>query len=207
MKLHQVFGMLYRKSVIIKVCGGGIMQGGHVALFGAGQNGRWAGDYLKQQGCHIDCFIDNNASLQGALVDGIPVVNYQTYRENYGGLILVTAKHAANEILHEISDNENAMSFDNWFCKRNAKDYAKVRSLLEDEYSKETLDALLKSMQTGISDYVANMAVQNQYFCIPGFFNTLFDIFVDIGTCTGDSIERFIWAMSGSFKKIYAFEM
>lgn len=100
----------------------------------------------------------------------------------------------------------NVEIFDSWFYRRHKNEFISIRRYFTDEMSIRTLDAVMKTMDSGDSQYVADIAVPNQYFCVPGFMHTLFDIFVDVGTCTGDTIERFLWAMTGNFRKIYAFE-
>lgn len=181
--------------------------GNGVTLFGAGSNGRWCCEYLQQNGHQVSCFVDNNPKMQGTTVDGIPVMSLKEYRHmSTGGVLLVTAKHAVRQILASLRDDDVAMSFDAWFYLCHAEAYAKAREMLYDEKSRETLDAVVRMMLTGDEDYVANVSVPNQYFCIPGFFHTLYDTFADIGTCTGDSVEHFLHAMTGTFRKAYAFE-
>lgn len=61
-------------------------------------------------------------------------------------------------------------------------------------------------MKTGNEHFVADEAELNQYFSVGLFFNTGTETFVDLGACTGDTVERFIVTQNGGFKKIYAFE-
>ena len=178
-----------------------------VALFGAGQNGRWSCDYLLKNGYPVTCFVDNNPALQGKKIDDIPVLSLSDYRQKYKDMgLLITAKHAMNSIMAMLYDFDNVMPFDTWFYLSNKLAYDNLYKQFADDKSRETLDGIIQTMLTGNEDFSAEVAVQNQYFCIPGFFNTIREIFVDVGTCTGDSVENFLRAMTGSFRQIYAFE-
>lgn len=179
-----------------------------IALFGAGQNGCWCMDYLIANNYNVMCFIDNSTNLQGEKINDIPVYSYQEFlNKNLNIPILITAKHAVPEILKLLKESPLKMSFDNWFYNKNKKHYDEIRNILRDEKSKLVLDNIIKAMKTGDEQYCAEIAEPNQYFCIPQFFNTGHETFVDLGAYVGDTVEKFINVQIGSFKHIYAFEI
>lgn len=178
-----------------------------IALFGAGQNGKWCLDYLKQNGYKVNCFIDNSSNIQNTYINDIPVLSLDKFKScNIKEIILITAKHAVLPILKLLEDYELKMSFDAWFYLKNHEKYEQIRASFEDEKSKLVLDCIIKTMLTGNEKYCAEVAEPNQYFCIPHFFNTGNEVFVDLGTYVGDTVEKFIISQNGSFKHIYAFE-
>lgn len=88
--------------------------------------------------------------------------------------------------------------------------FAKVKALLADDYSKiiyqKRIDFLTKGDLSLISDYFTETL---EYFQ-PCYYNekhvTDFEVLVDCGAYTGDTIESFIDAMHGKYRKIYAYE-
>ena len=179
-----------------------------IALFGAGQNGVWCLDYLLKNDFKVSYFIDNSKDRQGTYIKGVPVISYGEFlNKNINLPILITAKHAVIQIQNLLKDYPLKISFDAWFYHKNKKDYDRVRNLLYDEKSKIVLDNIIKTMQTGNENYCAEIAETNQYFCVPHFFNTGNEVFVDLGAYVGDTIEKFIQSQNGGFRHIYAFEI
>lgn len=179
-----------------------------IVLFGAGQNGIWCLDYLLQNHYKVKYFIDNSINLQGTFIKGIPVINYDDFTKIDVNLpVLITAKHAALQILELMSKYPLKMTFDSWFYIKHYEDYEKLVNLFYDEKSKLVLNNLINTMQSGNEQYCAEIAEPNQYFSVPNFFNTGNEVFVNLGAFVGDTIEEFINAMHGGFKHIYAFEI
>jgi FkbM family methyltransferase len=78
--------------------------------------------------------------------------------------------------------------------------------LLTDPRSRETLRAVMQAMLTGVATPLLSVFERDQYFCLPRFCGGGQEIYVDAGAYVGDSVERFLWAQSGAFAKVYAFE-
>lgn len=171
-----------------------------VALYGAGQNGRWCLKYLKKIGVNTKCFYDSFEDKIGTYIDQIPVLKWHEKSED---VILVTAKHCANKILEKIGE-ENAMSFDTWFIIRNLKAYGELS--FYDSKSNEVKEALQKAMIYGDDTQLLSVVSENQYFCLPQFWGRMNETYVDVGAYVGDTVEKFIFEHNGCFNKIYAFE-
>lgn len=176
-----------------------------ICLFGAGANGIWCLDYLKRNGVKVLAFIDNNMERVGEVIDQIPIISYDCYIENYvDKVILITAKHCANQILCEHFENELLISFDTWFISKYEKDYRKLH--FNDTRSYEVLEQIIITMQTAREENLYGIAESNQYFALAPFFNTGKEVYADLGAYTGDTLEKFLFAHNGAFEKIYAFE-
>lgn len=178
-----------------------------IYLFGAGQFGISGLNYLQKNKYNVTCFIDNSPEKQGIKINGIPVVSSKDDIVKTSGVILITAKHAVIQIKTQLDNEVPNMSFDAWFAVENIKKYEHIRNnVLCDEASRRCLDGILLAMLTGNEKYVAEIAVKDQYFCLPQFVNTGKEYFVDAGAYVGDTVEKFIWANNGGFRHIYAFE-
>jgi FkbM family methyltransferase len=178
-----------------------------IALFGAGQFGLAAFDYLKKNNYKVVCFIDNAHQKQGTKVDGIPVVSSNHQLTDSVNVIFITAKHAISKIKKQINNKKITLSFDTWFVIKNFEKYRYLRDeVFCDQRSRECLDGVLLTMLTGNENYCADVMDFNQYFCLPQFNNTGGEYFVDAGAYVGDVVEKFIWAHNGGFNHIYAFE-
>ncbi len=183
------------------------MQNG-ICCWGAGSNGRWCLDYLLENNYKVDYFIDSSPALQNKKINNIPIISYEEYKaKNLNNVILITSKHYVLQIQEILKNYKQKMSFDSWFVIKNKKKYAEIFKLLSDEKSKKVLNTILKTMLTGNETYLRNIAENNQYFCLAPFFNTVNEVYVDLGAYTGDTIEKFIFSQNGSFKHIYGFEI
>lgn len=56
-----------------------------IALYGAGQNGRWVCEYLLAMGYQVTCFIDNDKIKYGKYINDIPIISFTKYRQMFGG--------------------------------------------------------------------------------------------------------------------------
>jgi len=178
-----------------------------ISLFGAGQSGVSALKFLQKNNYNVTYFIDNSPEKQGTKIKGVPVISSADDLVKASGVTLITAKHAVIQVKKQLDGNVPNMSFDAWFAIQNIKKYEHIRNdILCDEASRKCLDGILFAMLTGNEKYVAEIAVKDQYFCLPQFVNTGKEYFVDAGAYVGDTVEKFIWANNGGFRQIYAFE-
>ncbi len=103
------------------------------------------------------------------------------------------------ELLYSNTNKAKALIY------REKQNFLNLRNILEDEKSKEVLDCLLKARTSNDFNIYKQINDKNQYF--PNFLNlNKFEVFVDCGAYTGDTIEQFIMITNNQFKKIYAFE-
>ncbi|WP_297276693.1 FkbM family methyltransferase [uncultured Brachyspira sp.] len=180
-----------------------------LSLFGAGQYGEFACEYLLNNNYKINCFIDNNISRHGQKINGINIVSKYSDLAKKSKIVLITAHHAIDEIILENKElYKYIISFDKWFIINRFKDFLYLRDNMYDDRSREVLDTLIYSKLYGNKYLCETIYENNQYFAIPKFNAiNVNEVYIDLGAFVGDTIERFIYNMNGIFKKIYAFEI
>ena len=180
-----------------------------ILLFGAGQYGEYASQYLIKNGYNLVSFIDNNDKKQDTKINGIPVIPSNDKSINDYGVIFITAKHYAHEILEKYRYSIPMITFDSWFINENKNEFDRISNIFHDKKSSLVLSKILQSKKNSIQSQLFDIVESNQYFCLGEFYNTpksLQEYFVDAGAYVGDTIENFINLNLGQFKKIYAFE-
>jgi FkbM family methyltransferase len=175
-------------------------------LFGAGQCGAASIEFLQGKGFSVTGVIDNSPSKIGKKIHGVPIIGKNDELVKRAEIILLTVKHAVKDIAKAIPEGTSYISFDTWFLHEYYSEYKFLYENFSDSDSKKCLVAILLTMLTGDENYCANVAEGNQYFALPQFINNGAEYFVDAGAYVGDTVEKFIWAQNGAFKKIYAFE-
>jgi FkbM family methyltransferase len=178
------------------------------ALYGVGSLGRWALPRLRNAGVLIaDCY-DANQALNGTIIDGVPVHSPSDLKRSPPEFVLITAREAVapvSTMLEAIGINH--VAYEAWHVATHFAAFRHVHdSILNEDRSREVLRAVLMAMLTSDKRYCAPVYEKDQYFCLPQFCDTGHEIYVDVGAFAGDSVERFIWAQSGVFSKVYAFE-
>lgn len=189
-----------------------ISGGGDIYLFGAGGVGRWSLEYLRERGYKVKALIDNSKKKQGTLIEGVPVIPLEEFdTADKDCIVFITAKHRVLEVLAQLRSVSTAghiISFDTWEGVHDIAEYERIWGELSDEKSRTVLEAMMNSKLTGDNKYLAAVAKNHAYFCLPGFFGCpCDDTFVDIGCYVGDTIEEFIAAKTGSFEHIYGFDV
>ncbi len=83
-----------------------------------------------------------------------------------------------------------------------------VYEMLDNDFSKETYTAVcLQRFKVYKRKILYPYIDHNQYFCIPEqMVPNRDDVFLDIGGFVGDTVENYIKARGGVFKRIYSFE-
>jgi len=179
-----------------------------VVIFGAGAQGRFAINYLREKGIKIICLADNNPDKQGTLFDDIPVLPPQDASVTSAPIVLIAVRQYLAPLFLQLDElGIVSMSFAAFFVVSNMDRITHVRNnLLSDDRSRLIYDGILKTMLTGDNSSCAAVMEGNQYFALPEFVNIGNDHFVDAGAYVGDTVEKFIWSNSGVFTQIYAFE-
>jgi len=176
-------------------------------LYGVGFLGRWALPKLTESGLAIASCYDGNAALAGTKIGDIPIRAATDLKISKPEFMVVTARHAVkpvSEMLFGLGIPH--ASYDAWYAASELALFRRAHDAFADERSREVLRALLLAMLTGDATHCRAVAEKDQYFALPNFWGTDREIYVDAGAFAGDSVERFIWAHSGVFRKIYAFE-
>jgi len=185
-----------------------------VVVFGAGNTSVLYQKCFEQEGIKPVYYVDNSAAKQGTLFQGVQVISVEklvSLRDTFNKPILVLICSAristCNQIQLQLQKCGLAsIIIDAYVFKKNERLIKEVYDLLEDDFSKDIYAELIKSRinNTPVSE---SMVSNGQYFLLPQFLEqSEKEVFVDIGSYVGDTVEQYIGKKSGVFGKIYAFE-
>ncbi|WP_426991247.1 FkbM family methyltransferase [Methylomonas sp. CM2] len=179
-----------------------------IVVYGAGFVGTWAVQYLQGLGAKVVCVADRNPEKWHTAIRGVPVVAPEHPSVAETGWVLVAARHAAKAVVEQLTATGlTALSFDAFFAVSRYPDILEINeAFLADELSRQTLGAVVLAWLSGSPAPCRDVQAPDQYFCLPGFADDDRHIFIDAGAYVGDTVEKFIWACHGAFKRIHAFE-
>jgi len=130
-----------------------------------------------------------------------------------GKLIPVCRKLQIVHILHLIKNgigkrkNLQEREKFNDFYREHRDDFQRLNDMLEDDFSKATLKAVIKFRRTWDSRCLKNIVVSPQYFQKDIFSLNSGEVFLDGGAYVGDTVEEFIkFCGRGGYSKVYAWE-
>lgn len=196
-----------------------------VCIFGAGEHGYCWYNILKMYGISVDCFYDNDKNKhQSEIIDGRRCFSVEELlKQNKSTAVIIAmrdyeaAYKQAGKYLDESSGlfvaTVNKISFmancnfvnDAGKLDEIYEKLLEIFSLCNDEMSKEIC---CQTISKWFLDENANIVNNGEAY----FFNEEIPLsdeecLVDAGAFDGDTIESFIRATNGQYKKIYAFEM
>lgn len=185
-----------------------LSSGLKIGLYGTGFLGRWAVDFLRRNGVEPAACFDGNPEKHGKSFGGVAIQPPEDLSKGDIDVILITARHAVRAVTAQLERHGvRGCSLDGWYAASNFASFTDIHdNLLAEEQSRATLRSVLMTMLTGDGGYLQPVCQRDQYFCLPRFIGSGKESYVDAGAYVGDSIERFIWANSGVFSKIRAFE-
>jgi FkbM family methyltransferase len=177
-------------------------------LYGLGFLGRWALPRIRDRGVKVVSCYDASGALNGTNVDGLPICATNDIKSAPPEFMFISARHAVQPVSAMLSGlGIPHVSYDAWHVASDFRAFRRIHDVvLCDERSREVLRAVLMAMLTGNKSTCADVFESGQYFCLPRFCGFETETYVDAGAFVGDSMERFIWANSGVFSKIHAFE-
>lgn len=195
-----------------------------VMLFGAGSMAIFTLKNLYRYGIKPICFCDNDPQKQGGNFFGLPVLSYEVFkkknkRKNY--FIIISTSAYCKEIYNWLKKQKekNPIFFEMYACdpfskeptnynfvKDNINEFEKVYNFFKDKLSKETMVKIINFKISGDRKYVDKIYRKNIYFDKNIIKLNNNEVYMDIGAYTGDSIDRFIIATAGKYKKIIAIE-
>jgi len=203
-----------------------------VVIFGAGRLGRKLLAGLPEMALIPVAFADNDSSLWGASIEGVPVLKPQdaTARYSRDAVFAVAIWHPSrtplmSDLLVQLkSAHCSAVPFPLLFWRnadrflpyffwdlpgkllKHAEQIQQAFALLEDDLSRQTLVVQLQLRLHADFGCPGLPVPGDQYF--PGLFMMSPDeCFVDCGSYTGDSIQTFISQTRNIYRKIIAFEV
>ncbi|MEY2558845.1 MAG: hypothetical protein QOE34_2270 [Verrucomicrobiota bacterium] len=197
-----------------------------LVLFGTGQLGRIALDNLQSLGQPPLAFADNNSSLAGTNVNGIPVMAPSDAAAKHPGSLFVITVYTNDPVRRQLREMgiefitfaELAWCYPEAFLPREglelpdkifseAEDVRAALELWADEASRrEYLGQLAWRSTLDPAALPAHSPVEGTYFP-PDLFDFVPDeVMVDCGAFDGDSIRAFLQRTGDSFKDIVGLE-
>lgn len=178
------------------------------ALYGMGFLGRWVLPDLTSAGIRFNACFDGNPALAGTVIDGVPVCSPEDLVKAAPDFVFISARHAVLPIAKWLAETGIAhVSCDAFYVARAFADFRAIHDgLLGDDRSRAVLRSVMMTMLTGDRSHLLEVYEKDQYFCLPQFSGMEKETYVDAGAYVGDSLERFVWAQYGIFRKAFAFE-
>lgn len=180
-----------------------------VLIYGAGFQGMWAIDYLREVGVTVKYIVDKNTDKWGSYIKGIEVIGPMDTRIYEYPRMLIAISYFVKGVEKEFRERGvEALPFNVYYTMEHYEDHAFVRDkFFEDEKSKETYNALLYAIVTGDKTACEDVMVVPEYFALNEFCGAIGnETFVDVGAYVGDTLESFVYVHQGMFQHIYAFE-
>jgi FkbM family methyltransferase len=193
------------------------IQGRDLALYGAGGIGYATCVILKNKGCNVCCFIDDDKAKQGTTIHGIKVVALQSIGCETEYEILICVPNFM-DMLNKLTSlgYKAARHFPVMMAEKGYYNHSLIRnnwdkvsqtySLLADSMSESVFCNILMHRITMDFSYLNGITSPKQYFPNELFTLGTQECFVDGGAYSGETIADFINATDNNYQCIYAFE-
>lgn len=192
-----------------------------IYLFGCGNHIRVVIDFLKRRGFQISAIIDTFKEGEFA---GLPVIRYSDFLAKNPNpercIIIISAPSKSKEISDNLkkSNNWNIKTFTvglhayiddineyRNYLTENWNKFIEFSNALEDDFSRKTLECVLKGRVSGNPAYFAECYAPNQYYPDDIIKFSDNEVMVDLGAYDGDSLSEFI-KVCPKYKSVYCFE-
>jgi len=210
----------------------GYMRGAPLVLLGAGGLGRLITKLARQNGDQVVAFCDNAQRLWGSEVEGVPVMSPADAADLYGDDAIFIVTIWAAFVPGTMSDRVAQLMGLNCRCVlpfqyylwkhpeslpyfnvdlpsrvlQQRDDVAACMELWSDDDSEIEYLAQVRARLTACFEDIAPADSNGQYYPSDLLCFTDDEVFVDVGAFDGDSLESFIGAASGRFRRAIAYE-
>ncbi|MEK5478232.1 FkbM family methyltransferase [Paenibacillus sp. FSL R5-0407] len=214
---------------LTSLCSQSINSDKPIILFGSGTIGKLYLQFLRKNNFMSDIFFcDNNLAVCGTLIEDVPVISFNELIDKYNhSYIIVSSLEYFDEIALQLKDNhlsyimdtgvhlalldtENTLkSFQGYssLIEKNLTQFQKAYDLLSDELSKKIFCDRINYCNTVSSKYLTPLKSNCPQYFDPDIIKLSDqEVFIDGGAYTGDTVEEFLKATDGMFKKVYSFE-
>ena len=192
-----------------------------LVMWGCGQIAEEVNDYLKMKGVVLnDIFVDDEYYTPNMTLDGKKIISYSelTMRYTKFNVILGNSSYEKAGILEQREHvnkifylfSVNYGMYDKTpksLIRDHIDEFEMVYNLWEDEASRRSYIAFLKTRLSGNNQYILDVYRKGNDF----FRNEIFqigeeEVFLDIGAYDGDTLRLFRKENNGKYKKVYALE-
>ncbi|GIP51622.1 FkbM family methyltransferase [Paenibacillus vini] len=214
---------------LTELCSNSMNSDKPVILFGSGTIGRLYLQFLRKNNFMSDIyFCDNNNAMWGTLIEDVPVISFNELINKYkNSYIIVSSLDYFDEIALQLKDNnlsyimdpgvhlalldtENTLeSFQGYssLIEKKLVQFQKAYDILSDELSKKIFCDRINYCNTISSKYLSPLKSSFPQYFDPDIIKLSDqEVFIDGGAYIGDTVEEFLKATEGMFKKVYSFE-
>ena len=200
-----------------------------LVFFGAGQAGVLAYDYFHAFGLTPDFYCDNDPDKKGTFCRGVPVIDFSQLCDQYreSNLFITSSAHlkeiqsqiwsshlsefVENGMLHDMIDKNDTFfgvcGFYGEIVKENFDMFERVYNLLFDQTSKDVFSGYIQYLNSGNPDFLLPLRSQSEQYFEKGVIRLgQYEVFIDGGAFTGDTVDEFIKQTGGKFNEVYSFE-
>jgi FkbM family methyltransferase len=183
-----------------------------VVIFGAGQRGSCMRAYFEGLGCRVTGFIDNNASKQGSLHDGLPVMSVADCGRLHPDVPIFIASHhwqaISAQLIRAGRDDFHVMPTLSFYFRpdimaAHGRELHAVFDLLADDASRAVFASIVRAFQMGDDGCYAVSGYEQYHH--PAVRPEAGDVVIDGGAFTGDTAAVFARSV-GATGRIIAFE-
>lgn len=189
----------------------------NIVIYGAGGSGNITYNILKEKGCTISYFIDDDIDKLGKCIDGVRTLSLDDISINDDFIIVLcvpspvfTYKKLINKGFKNVYYLPIMMIVKNFYdtsiIKSEMKKIDAVYSLLGDEKSRKVFSDILMHRITMDFNYFNGIVDEQQYFPSDLFELKSNECFIDGGAYDGTNTLDFIKRTNGQYNFIYMFE-
>ncbi|MEL7564892.1 MAG: FkbM family methyltransferase [Dehalobacterium sp.] len=215
--LEEIYNMVFGKNDYPYNDFIALLKERNIVLYGAGGIGYCTSNILRNKGCNVCYFIDDDQAKQGTTLNGIQVLPLKNIHMDSEFVILICVPNHL-DVYHKLI----SLGYkDVWYfpvmmmekgfydlslIQKNWNKISQAYHLLTEDFSKQVFSTILKHRITMDFSYFTDIISEKQYFPSDIFMLNGKECFVDGGAYHGETIVDFINITHNNFKYIYGFE-
>lgn len=193
-----------------------------IVMYGMGDGALKIMHVFERYGIRLSGMFASDDFVRGHSFMGFPVLSLSQVKEQYEDFIIVLAFGTFREpllsYLYDLSEQyefyapdvpvciEDEQVFDFSYVKAHEAEFDQVYEMLADDLSKQVFLDTLQYKISGKVSYLKRCTtpIEERYELLEPLSEE--EIFVDLGAYNGDTVEEFLRAADGKYRKIIAFE-
>lgn len=194
----------------------------NICIFPMGIAGIGMANKLRDIGINIDFFCDNDTKKIGRKYKGIECISLKELQDKKDSTVVVIESIYYKEIHKQLLELEilnlerilpGKFEIDNHLNNNSIGEIKKkifeLIDILDDDESRRIISRIIESWTSKEYEYgfFDEIYIKNQYFNKEVIKLSNKEIFVDVGSFTGDTVEEFLENVSYEFEKIFLFEL
>ena len=188
-----------------------------IVLYGMGNGAEAVLKQLSRYDIRPAGFFASDAFVRGQTFCGYAVERYATLAERYPDMIILVCFGSAREevlaFICELAERHTVFCpdvpvygeqiFDLEFVRKHKTELQRVYTLLDDDLSRKTFEAIVRFKLSGEMRYLQQIECKDDLFAPFELSND--EIYMDLGAYRGDTVDAFLEKVSG-YRHIFAIE-